>query len=61
MSVESLLKIRRDSLGTAEGTCLVCGAFLSVHLPTEQPATEALSKIFDRHVKEKHGDVPGVR
>jgi hypothetical protein len=54
---ETLLRISRDSLGTAEGTCSVCGTFLSISIPTEASARNALLRLFSKHLAQKHPEV----
>lgn len=59
---EQLICVMRDSFGTAEGQCLQCGTFFSVTIPSDQPASEALSELFDKHLAEKHaGSSQGPR
>ena len=48
------LHLLRDGLGTAEGYCLRCGAYLSITVPADQPAADELLKLFERHLTEKH-------
>lgn len=56
MSDISLLHVLRDSLGTAEGTCSLCGAYLSVSLPANRLARNALLEHFAKHLAERHPD-----
>jgi len=49
-----LIRLVRDSMGTAEGYCLQCGAFLSVTLPSDESALDAFSERFDEHLAKKH-------
>jgi hypothetical protein len=50
------MKVLRDTLGTAEGLCLRCGAYFSVTIPSDHSATEELERLFDKHMAEKHPD-----
>jgi len=52
-----LIRILRDSYGTAEGRCLRCGAFFSVTIPSDAPATEVLFRLFEKHLSEKHSSI----
>jgi hypothetical protein len=49
-----LLRVTRDALGTAEGQCTQCGAYLSVTIPSDQSASEALSELFKEHLAPRH-------
>jgi hypothetical protein len=49
--------ILRDALGTAEGHCLHCGAYLSVTIPSDKSAAEELSRLLNKHLVEKHADL----
>jgi hypothetical protein len=50
------ISVMSDSLGTADGQCLRCGAFLSVTIPSDKSAMDALSRLFDKHLAEKHAE-----
>jgi hypothetical protein len=52
------ISLLHDFLGTADGRCPRCGAFLSVSIPSEGSAIDALSRLFDEHLREKHTEPP---
>jgi hypothetical protein len=54
MSDTSLLHFVRDSLGTGEGTCSLCGAYLSVTIPANRLAKDVLLDFFAKHLAERH-------
>ena len=51
------LIVIRDALGTAEGLCLHCGAYLRVSIPSDKSAAAELSRLLNKHLVEKHADL----
>jgi hypothetical protein len=49
-----LLQVIRDALGRAEGRCSLCGAYLSVTIPSDQSASAVLAEAFDEHMARNH-------
>jgi hypothetical protein len=52
--------VMHDCFGTADGLCLRCGAYLSITIPSDESAMDALSKLFDKHLTEGHRDLEEV-
>lgn len=50
----AFVSVPHDSIGTAEGECLRCGAHFSVTVPDDRSPDEALSALFDKHLAEAH-------
>jgi hypothetical protein len=52
----NLALVLYESIGTAEGRCLGCGAYFYVAVPNDGSAKEALSRLFDKHLAEIHAE-----
>ncbi len=52
------LRVTRNVLGTAEGNCTLCGAYLSVTIPSDGSALDALTEAFEEHMARNHSPQP---
>jgi len=54
--IDEHFKITADTLGTASGSCALCGASFMVTVPNDASALPALEMMFKKHLADKHCD-----